>query len=70
MKRQLNEREGSMNKGQGSLNVKKLKDSKPPLYQGANIALLEAGNFLHNARKDGVVIEATSIHEVNCLIED
>ena len=70
MERQLNEREGSMNEGQGSLNVKKLKDSKPPLYQGVNITLLEAGNFLHNVRKDEVVIGATSIHEVNCLIED
>ena len=70
MERQLNEREGSMNKGQGSLNAKKSKDSKPPLYQGVNIALLKAGNFLCNARKDRVVIGAISIHEVNCLIED
>ena len=59
-----------MNEGQGSLNVKKLKDSKPLLYQEANIALLKAGNFLCNVRKDRVVIEAISIHEVNCLIED
>ena len=35
-----------------------------------NITLLEAGNFLHNIRIDRVVIEAISIHEVNCLIED
>ena len=59
-----------MNKGQGSLNIKKLKDSKPPLYQRVNIALLEAGNFLCNVRKDRVVIEATSIYEVKCLIEN
>ena len=59
-----------MNKGQGSLNIKKLKNSKPPLYQKANIMLLKAGNFLHNARKDRVVIEAISIHEVNFLIEN
>ena len=35
-----------------------------------NIVLLEADNFLHNARKEGVVIGATSIHKVNHLIED
>ena len=63
MKQQLNE-------GQGSLNIKRRKNPKPPLYQGINIALLEAGNFLRNARQEGVVIGATSIYEVNRLIED
>ena len=77
MKRQLNEKEGStnhtgssMNEGQGSLNAKKSKDLKPSLYQEANIVLLEAGNFLCNARKEGVVISTTSIYKVNHLIED
>ena len=59
-----------MNESQGSLNVKRSKDSKSLLYQGANIALLEAGNFLRNARREEVVISVTSIHEVNHLIED
>ena len=59
-----------MNKSQDSLNVKKIKNSKSFLYQGVSITLLKADNFLHNVRREEVVIEATSIHEINCLIEN
>ena len=70
MKRQLNKKNSSMNKSQDSLNVKKIKNSKSFLYQGVSITLLKADNFLHNVRREEVVIEATSIHEINCLIEN
>ena len=59
-----------MNESQSSLNEKKSKNSKPSLYQGVNIALLKTDNFLHNIRKERVVIDITSIHEINCLIEN
>ena len=52
------------------MNANRRKNSKPSLYQGVNIALLEAGNFLHNARQEGVVIRVISIYEINCLIEN
>ena len=66
----MNRTHSSTNKGQSSLNANRRKDPKPSLYQGVDIALLKAGNFLHNARQEEVVIRAISIHEVNCLIEN
>ena len=77
MKWQLNERKDSMNwthsltnKDQSSLNANRRKNSKLSLYQGVDIALLEADNFLHNVRQEEVIIRVISIHEVNCLIEN
>ena len=77
MKQQPNERKDSMNwthsstnKDQSSLNANRRKNSKSPLYQGVDIALLKAGNFLHNARQEEVVIRVISIHEINRLIEN
>ena len=47
-------------------------ESPPGLshYQGVNIALLEPDNFLHNVRREEIVIDITSIYEVNHLIEN
>ena len=39
-------------------------------FAGADMTLLKAGNFLRDARRKNVVIEATSIHEIDKLIED
>ena len=66
----MNQTHSSTNKGQSSLNANRRKDPKPSLYQGVDIALLEADNFLHNVRQEEVVIRVISIHEVNHLIEN
>ena len=66
----MNHKHSSINKDQGSLNAKKRKNSKSLSYQKVNIALLKAGNFLHNIRREEIVIDITSIHEVDHLIEN
>ena len=49
---------------------KKTRKNGPRNIRFADIALLEAGNFLRNAKRKDVVIGATSIHEIESLIED
>ena len=66
----MNHKHSLMNKDQDLLNVKKRKNSKPSLYQEVNITLLKADNFLHNIRKEEVIIDVTSIHKINHLIKN
>ena len=42
----------------------------PPFYAGADIAVLEAGGFLRNARRRDVTIGSTSLYEIGRLIDD
>ena len=39
-------------------------------YNRADIVLLEVKNFMRGARQDDIIIETTSIHEIDKLIED
>lgn len=59
-----------MNKDQNSSNIKKKKNLKSSLYQEMNVALLKADNFLHNVRREEIVINVINIHKVNYLIKN
>ena len=50
--------------------VVKTKKPGPPSYAGADIAVLEAGGFLRNARRRDVTIGSTSLYEIGRLIDD
>jgi hypothetical protein len=50
--------------------VTKVKKSRLPSYAGADIAVLEAGGFLRNARRRDVTIGSTSLYEIGRLIND